>query len=80
MTMLASDYVGPSADGNVVYVTVGDRMKFDQINLPMTDHSTGPSCLRVLSKTVGTQCASSEDVLVVFQYWLDGSDGKREGT
>ena len=80
MTMLASDYVGPDADGNVVYVTVGDRMKFDQINRPMTDHSTGTSGLRVLSKTAGTQGASSEDVLVVFQYWLDGTDRKREGT
>lgn len=51
--MLASDYVGPVPGGNVVYVIVGDRAKFDQIARPMTDHSTGPAGMRVLSKTIG---------------------------
>ncbi len=76
--MLTSDYVGPAPGGNVVYVIVGDRAKFDQIARPMTDHSTGPAGMRVLSKTIGNQSVSSEDGLVIFQYWFDGSDSKRE--
>lgn len=80
MSLLACDYVGPVPGSNVVYVIVGDRAKFDQIDRPMTDHFTRPTGMRVLSKSVGNPSASSDEGLVIFQYWLDGAGIEREGT
>lgn len=80
MSLLACDYIGPVPGSSVVYVIVGDRGKFDQIDRPMTDHSTRSTGMRVLSKTVGNPSASSDEGLVIFQYWLDGVSIGREGT
>jgi hypothetical protein len=79
MSLLACDCVGPVPGSNVVYVIVGDRAKFDQIDRPMIDHSTRRTGMRVLSKTVGNPNSSSDEGLVIFQYWINGAGVEREG-
>ena len=76
MSLLASDYVGPVGGGSVVYVIVGDRARFDQIDRPVTEYPAGPAG-RVLTKTIGAT-ARSEDGLVIFQHWPDSSISQGE--
>jgi hypothetical protein len=55
----------------VVYVIVGDRKKFDQIERPVTEHSPLPDGRRVMSKAIGNWTMASNDGLVIFQHWID---------
>lgn len=73
---LATDFVGPVPNTGIVYVIVGDRTKFDQINRPVTEHPPQPNGRQCLSKSIGTWVMSSDDGLVIFQHWLDAPVSK----
>jgi hypothetical protein len=53
--------------GNIVFVTICDRERFDQIDRPVTDHSDKGR--KVLTKIIGDMV--SNEGAVVFQYWLE---------
>lgn len=53
--------------GNIVFVTICDRERFDQIDRPVTDHSDKGR--KVLTKIIGDMVTN--EGAVVFQYWLE---------
>lgn len=70
---MATDYVGPVQGSKIVYVIVGDRAKFDMIDLPEQDHLAQPHG-HCLSKVVGN-LTDRESVTVIFQHWIYTSSG-----
>lgn len=71
---MSSDYVGVHEPGNLVYVLIEDRAKFDLIALPKTDHREHGG-KAVLSKNM-----DHGGVRLVFQHWIKlDADTAREG-
>lgn len=60
------DFVG-IVSPRVVFIGVGDRAKFDMIDLPLIDHGENENghCL-----TKSIQAPDLTGALVVFQYWI----------
>lgn len=70
---MATDYVGPVPGSKIVYVIVGDRAKFDMIDLPEMDHLPQPHG-HCLSKVAGSM-SDPQNMAVIFQHWLNHGEG-----
>lgn len=62
---MTSAYIGVHDDGKIIYVLIDDRVTFDLIALPVSDHREYTSKKQLLTKT-----ESSGPVYIVFQHWL----------
>jgi hypothetical protein len=71
---MRTDFVG-IIDGQLVYIGIADRTKFDLLDLPATDHGDGPRG-HVISKSI-----EEAGVRVVFQHWVKApATARREHT
>ncbi|MBA1141731.1 hypothetical protein [Mesorhizobium neociceri] len=66
---MTGDFIGVP-DKSLVYVGMADREAFDRIGVACDDSTNK----RVLTKTVGN--FRSDEVTVVFQFWLAASEPK----